>query len=203
MSRPDNYLRQAQQAKERFATYDQTALIAKLDLCHDDTYLYTTLFSQPYRIHRSSGDISRSRNGIWLDANSHAEVLTLLDLVCDSDPRRFVRGNWKNMSSFGLLFHEKLLEGTRDPWAETFEQNPDAFHRACRTLKGTPLPIGDIAYSIEVFDGLPLALQLWFGDDEFPASLRFLWDENALMYLKYETMFYAKELLLNRIREFM
>ena len=44
-------------------------------------------------------------------------------------------------------------------------------------------------------------VQLWFGDEEFPASLRYLWDENALMYLKYETMYFARALLLRRIRE--
>ena len=42
-------------------------------------------------------------------------------------------------------------------------------------------------------------MQLWFGDEEFPANLRYLWDENALMYLKYETMYFAKALLLHRL----
>ena len=51
------------------------------------------------------------------------------------------------------------------------------------------------------FDGLPIVIQLWLGDEEFPPSLRFLWDENALMYLRYETMYYAKGLLLQRLKE--
>jgi hypothetical protein len=44
-------------------------------------------------------------------------------------------------------------------------------------------------------------LQLWFGDDEFPPNVRLLWDENATMYLRYETMYYAKGLLLEKIKE--
>ena len=60
-----------------------------------------------------------------------------------------------------------------------------------------------MAYSIPVFDDLRLLIQLWFGDEEFPAQLRYLWDENALMYLKYETMYYAVPLVLNRIKECM
>ena len=56
-----------------------------------------------------------------------------------------------------------------------------------------------MAYSIPVFDDLRLLIQLWFGDEEFPAQLRWLWDENALMYLTYETMFYAVPLIQNRI----
>jgi len=44
-------------------------------------------------------------------------------------------------------------------------------------------------------------VQLWFGEEEFPACLRLLWDENALMYIKYETMYFAKGLLLKKIEE--
>ena len=105
------------------------------------------------------------------------------------------------MGAFGLMFHQNLLEGQKDPWADLFEANPDSFRRACLALGGTPFPQGDMAYAMELFDGLRVLVQLWFGDEEFPASLRFLWDENALMYLKYETMWYAKGLLLERIKE--
>ena len=41
-------------------------------------------------------------------------------------------------------------------------------------------------------------LQLWFGDEEFPPNLRILWDENALLYLRYETMYFAVDALLRR-----
>ena len=44
-------------------------------------------------------------------------------------------------------------------------------------------------------------LQLWFGDEEFPPNLRILWDENALMYLRYETMYFAKGLLFAILKE--
>ena len=58
---------------------------------------------------------------------------------------------------------------------------------------------GDAAYAFEIFDGLGVAVQLWLGDDEFPPNLRFLWDENADQYIRYETMYFAKALLLSRI----
>ena len=68
-------------------------------------------------------------------------------------------------------------------------------------MGGTPLPQGDVAYAIELFDSLSIGIQLWLGDEEFPPSLRFLWDENALMYIRYETMYYARGLLLQRLAE--
>ena len=201
MARPDNYALQAKQARERFLTYDQQALIEKLKLKYDKDYLYTAMLGEPYRIHRETGDIQRYFRGCWTDANSFGETLTLLDLVCDSREDRFVAGRWKNMADFGLMFHRNLVENKADPWAEKFQARPEAFRSACEALGGVSFPQGDIAYAIELFDGLSILVQLWFGDEEFPACLRFLWDENALMYIKYETMYFAKGLLLQKIEE--
>ncbi len=201
MSRPDNYQTQAKQAKERFLTYDQEALIRKLALPFDEGYLYPVLLSQPYRICRKTGDMERKTSTGWQDANSFAEVMTLLDLICDSRENRYVSGRWKNMTSFGLMFHKNLLEDRRNPWADLFQENPQGFRKACLALGGQPFPNGDIAYTLDFFDGLPITLQLWFGDEEFPPNLRLLWDENALQYIKYETMHFARGLILDRIRE--
>lgn len=201
MARTNNYLIQARQAKARFLTYDQGRLIAKLNLRSDGEYLYVPMLGQIYRVSRASGDMQRQTAGGWVDGNSYDEVMTLLDLLCDSREDRHISGRWKNMTSFGLMFHQNLLEEQKDPWAEKFQADPEGFRKACLALDGTPLPNGDIAYAIELFDGLPIAVQLWFGDDEFPPNLRFLWDENALMYIKYETMYFAKGMLLSRIEE--
>ena len=201
MTRTDNYLIQAQQAKRWFATYDQGKLITKLNLQYDETYLYPVMFSETYRIHRETGDIDRKTESGWVDANTFGEVMVLLDLVCDSREDRFVTGKWKNMTDFGLMFHRTLTERKADPWAEKFEGNPEAFRKACESFKGVPFPQGDIAYTLEIFDGLCLTLQLWFGDEDFPAGLRFLWDENATMYLKYETMHFARGMLLEKIEK--
>lgn len=199
MARTDNYLIQAQQAKACFLTYDAEALAKKLNAKLDAEYLYTTFFGQSYRVSRKTGDIQRLEDGAWRDGNSYEEVMTLLDLICDSREDRRVSGRWKAMQDFGLQFHQKLLEDGHDPWVERFQNELPAFRRACLALGGKPLPVGDAAYAFEVFDGLGIAVQLWLGDDEFPPNLRFLWDENAGQYIRYETMYFAKALLLTRI----
>ena len=201
MERKDNYAIQVQQAKKRFLTYDQDALIRKLRLEADEQYLYIPMLSQRHRIRRDNGDMERLTKDGWVCADSHGEVMTLLDLICDSRENRFVGGRWKSMSDLGRAFHTTLAERQQDPWAIRFESDPNGFRRACEALGGKPFPQGDIAYVMELFDGLPVLIQLWFGDEEFPAVLRLLWDENALMYLKYETTWFAKGLLLERLRE--
>jgi hypothetical protein len=105
------------------------------------------------------------------------------------------------MVAFGQMFHRQLQE--IDPWALRFQQDPEGLRRVLMDMGGRPFPHGDVACVLELFDGLPIVLQFWQADEEFPPSLRLLWDENALMYLKYETMYFAKGVLLKRIEEMM
>ena len=200
MERKDNYLLQVAQAKQYFLTYDQQKLIDKLKLKHDDRYLYATMFGRNYRICRKSGDLEGFADGQWQDANTHGEFMTLMDLICDSREDRYLACRFKNMSGFGKLFHSGMLE-SRDPFADHIQKNPEAFRRACEHLGGTPEKIGDISYAIEVFDGLCICIQFWEQDEDFPPQVVWFWDENALMYLKYETMWFAIGLIKKRIME--
>ena len=84
MDRSNNYIIQAQQAKRRFTTYDQSRIIAKLKLRHDKEYLYTAMLSEAYRIHRETGEIFRETENGWIPTEDFGEVMTLLDLLCDS-----------------------------------------------------------------------------------------------------------------------
>ena len=203
MERKDNYRIQLEQAKKLFLGYDQETLIEKMKLVSDETYLYPRLLGSRYRIHRITADFQRQKWEVWVDANSHSEVMTLLDLVCDSREDRHLSGRWKQMQAFGLMFHQNLLEDGVDAFAELLDGDPQGAVRACRALGGVPMGSGDISYALELFDGLRVWLQFWAGDEEFPARVRWLWDENALMYLKYETMYFAVGLLRQRIRELM
>lgn len=186
----NNYLIQVNQAKAHFLTYDQEQLIRKFQLQHDTQHFYVKFLCKRYRLSRSTGDLERQENGHWQDANTFGEVMVLLDLLCDSRVDRCLAKQWQSMQSFGLNFHQELLE-SRDPFAERIDQAPEDFSHACSALSGEPLSGCDIGYSIELFDGLPVAIQFWHGDDEFFPRVRWLWDANALQYLKYETMHFA------------
>lgn len=198
MTRRNNYLIQAEQAKARFLAYDQEAIIAKLRLEFDDGYIYVNLLRQPYRISRTTGAMERQTAGIWQDGSSYEEIMTLLDLLCDSREDRCLAHSWKSMQTFGQMFHRELLE-SRDPFAEKIEADPEGFRRACLSLGGQPVPGCDLGYSIELFDKLPVAIQFWHGDEEFSPRTRWLWDANALQYIKYETMYFAVKLIKIRI----
>lgn len=201
MERKDNYLIQANQAKQHFLTYDQERLVRKLGARSDKQYIYVTFLNDPYRLERTTGDFQRWDGTAWVDGNSFAEVMTLLDMICDSRENRFISGRWKSMSDFGLMFHQNLLEDRKDAAADIFDRDPEGFRRACIAMGGQPIPGADIGYAIALFDGLRIGVQFWHGDDEFYPRLRYLWDENATMYIRYETMHYFLPLFLQRLKE--
>ena len=199
----DNYALQADHAKTSFLHYDQQALIRKCGLRFDDNYLYLTFFSAPYRLSRHTGDLSRFSGDSWVSADSHGEVMTVLDLLCDSDPMRHPAGSFQNMQTFGHQFHRDLNENQKNPMADRFRQDPEGLRSALLALGGTPFQPGDVACRIPVFEDLELVVQFFLGDEEFAPRIRYLWDKNALQYLKYETMYFAVGVLMDRIHDLM
>ena len=196
----DNYVIQLKNAQKFFLTYDQEKLIRKFRLKADESFLYVTMFATPYRLCRHTGNLERFKEG-WEDANTFGEVMTLLDILCDSKPDRCLAGKWNGMQNFGLMFHQNLLEEAKDPFASRIDQEPDYLHRAAKALGAEIISGGDMGYAFELFDGLKIGLLFWHGDDEFLPRVRYLWDENAKQYIRYETMYYAVALLRQRIAE--
>lgn len=199
--RIDNYQLQMQQAKKHFLSYDQQEIIDRCRLTYDSDYFYVCFLSSPYRICRKSGDMQRQERGNWVDGNSFAEVMTILDWLCDSKKDRFPANRWINIVSQGHYFHRNLQENEEDPDANLFDAHRSAFAAACESLGGEKQAGADIGYAIELVDGLKIFVRLWHADDEFPAKLSCLWDENVLRYIRYETTWYAQGLLIRLLRE--
>lgn len=201
MEKRDNYALAVIQAKKLFLDYDQQELISRCRLKHDDTYFYLYFLGFDYRICRKTGDMERFQDGTWIDGNAFGEVMTIFDWMCDSRADRYITGRWTNILTQGNYFHRSLQEEPADPLAEYFNSHPEQFDAACTALHGKKGPGGDRSYVVELVDGLCILIQFWFGDEEFPPKLRFLWDENTIRYIRYETTWYALGLLRQRLRE--
>ena len=199
MERVNNYLIQASQAKARFLTYDQQKLIGKFGLESNVDYIYVNLLCKRYRIERTTGHMEFQDGDAWADGNSYDEVMTILDLLCDSRDDRWCTGKLSSMASFGRIFYRSSYDDKPDPTAQWIQENLAAFQNACARF-GAPIPGGDFGYAFDLFDGLKLGFHFWEGDDEFAPRLRFLWDENALQYLRFETMHMAVSLLVSFLK---
>lgn len=60
---------------------------------------------------------------------------------------------------------------------------------------------GDVGYQLQLFDFLPVVIQYWEADDEFPTILNLFADKNMLQYMHYETVWFAVGHLMARLRE--
>jgi hypothetical protein len=130
-----------------------------------------------------------------VDGNSFGQVMTLLDMLCDAKEHRFLSGRYKQQQHFGLMFHQNFAEDTKNPLALAFDEDEAALRLACDAMGARDFPGGDYGCMIELFDGLCIGLLFWHGDEEFAPRLRYFWDENALQWIRYETMYYAVGLL--------
>ena len=200
MNRKDNYAITAEEARKLFLTYDLSKIISKTPLTQDEKWLYLPVLDRICRIEKATGNLAWSTPDGWEETKAFHDVLTIFDYLCDSKELRCPTGEMKSMASFGKLFHTGLLEQSEPSELEkSIDKSPDAFHFACQKLGGTPFPTGDIAYTVHLFPDLPMTIQFWHSDEDFPPQLCWLWDRAAGDFIRYETMFYALGLLRSRL----
>ncbi len=200
---PSNYDIMRNQMREEFVKHDQNAMIRKFPLEYDRDYIYIEFIRRLYRIHRHNGTVEWSdhhfRTVVEADYN---ESMTIYDVLCFSKENRFLSGRYcpLNMlkgtvksSAGGYDFFQKA--------AESFQGRTTALEHACSVLGNTAKMSGDVAAELYPFSFLPVTLQYWEADDEFPAHLKFMVDENILDYLHYETIFFMLSHLIKRLKE--
>ncbi len=63
--------------------------------------------------------------------------------------------------------------------AEKYKSDSGLFVQAGMSLGGTPVKMGDAAFTFRVFPRVVMCFVLWLEDDEFPARVSMLFDSNA------------------------
>lgn len=201
----NNYEQMRNQMRGEFVKFDQQRMIDKFSLRYDDDFLYLDFVGRPNRIQRRSGVVEWSDNGFRTahEADYNASM-TIYDVLCCSKENCSLSGNFYpvNMlkgtvksSAVGSSFFQKS--------ADSFQGRTEELRRACLQL-GKPLRMGgDVAAVLYPFSFLPVTLQYWEADEEFPANLKFMFDENILDYMHFETTFFMVGHMISRIQETM
>ena len=202
MSSSNNYEITLLEARKLFLCFPQAKMIEKFSLRHDDEYLYLDMLDQCHRIHRTTGIVE------WLDTENISHEadfnasLSIYDILCCSRPNCTLSGQYAPINSVANNYHTGNLGGSVfDACAPVFADHSDLLEKALIHLGGVKEGKGDIAYRINIFPFLPVQIQFWEADEDFPASLQIHWDLNTLQFLRYETTYYAAGHLLRRLRE--
>lgn len=196
----DNYALMADHTRRLFLTYDQAAILEKIPMNADPDYFYFPVLDRTCRIDRHTGHFFWSSPEGWLPGTSPNDPITIFDYLCDSRPDRRLSGEFQALASFGHMFHTGLQENAPPTRLEQFiDAHPEQFREACLRLGGTPYPKGDIGFTLPLFPDLPVLVQFWHSDEDFPPQLRPFWDRNSLQWIRYETMYYAWGMILDRL----
>ena len=193
----DNYEIARDRAQAYFLNFDQQTIIDRWHLEYDADYLYLDFIGRPYRICRRTGRVDRMFDGCQA---GYAEALSIFDLLCHNGNDRFLTGLFAPVNSLrgrpvsvgvNAEFHGKT--------ATFLDRNPEAFEAACYALGGAMIEMGDMGFVFPVFDKMHVILKFYHSDEDFPASITLLWDENTLSFIFYETVFYIAGFLLDTI----
>ena len=198
----DNYAIAAEQAKKLFLEYDQEHIIKKLNLRADGDYLYIRFLDLDYRVHRRTAGVEkREGDGPYTDGNSFNEVMTLFDVLCWSREGACLSGEWVTLSALGGGVHSASSPsgGMFQNAVEHITRQEDRLAEVLEHMGGVVMPKGEPGYQIPVFPFLPVYVQYWRGDEEFPPQLNLLWDRNTTQFLHYETVYYLTNFLLERL----
>lgn len=199
--RVSNYDLARDQARELFLAYDISPMVEKYGLSQDADFTYIPFLGILYRISRKTGAVERLSGEPAIEANFE-ESLTIYDILCYAREDASLSGEFcsvmqlegiaKSSNPGGFMFSK---------FSSTLENRTHKLRKVCEALGGTPYPVGEVAYQIPMFDFLPIVLQFWDKDEDFPGQLMIKWDKNNLQYMHFETTFYATGCLLQRIAE--
>lgn len=191
--------------RDEFTKYDQDEMIRKYDLEHDGDYLYIDFILHRYRIGRADGVVEWSDDGfehaVEADFN---ESMTLYDLLCYGKEDRSLSGNFCMVNMLkGVVQSSGLGNSLYQKAADEFSGRTSELRKALAQMGELMNIKGDVAANIYPFSFFPMIVQFWDADEEFPANLKFMFDENVLQYMHYETLYYLMGHLIRRIKELM
>lgn len=185
----DNYAIAAVNARSFFLQWNQEEMIKRCGLKADSKAIYIRFLNSMYSIDRDTGAVMRLDDQV---AANFSEVMAIYDYMCRTEIMPQETGVWKAV-------HSLSYAGTASPSqsdlsakaAKYLQDHIEMLDDQLNELKSADFPIGDRACIFPVFDHMNAVFQFWEGDDEFPPSVRFLWDETAPTRLKFETLWYV------------
>lgn len=200
-----NYEIMRNQMRGEFIKYDQTKMIRKYSLKNDEYFIYIDFVLRPYRINRENGIVEWSGDHFVTSVEAdYNESMTIYDVLCYSKDSCRLSGNYCPVNMLkGIVPSAALGVSMFQKSADDFNGKLKELEFACNIL-GEKINIkGDVAAKLYPFSFMPIIVQYWEADDEFPANLKFMFDENILEYMHYETIFFMTGHIVNRIKEIM
>ena len=126
----------------------------------------------------------------------------IFDLLCHEGQEKWAAGRYAPVNSLkGAPKAGGVETNFHSAFAKRIDEDPQGFCSACKALGAQRVNMGDIGFRFPIFQELDVILKFYHSDEDFPAGLTFLWDENMLQFIHYETVFYIAGFLAHIILE--
>lgn len=193
----NNYDKQVELSRQLFLGYDLGEIRRKFAFPTGE-YLPVTFLGREYRVQAATGCVQKKAGAVWEETINFNEVMSIYDLLSNPYGKPEPSGTWQTVSDMNRVKSggKTLGTGLQDE-GEVFRGKGAALLQALTSLGGIPGQVGDVSAVLNVFEGLPIYVQFWDGDEDFAPRLRILWDGNTTRYIHFETTFYVTGHLLD------
>ena len=193
----NNYEKMLSDACRRFTTYGMALLARRPGVEDLGEVLRTCFLGETVLLRKKNGQITVG--GRMAD---FGETLSILDWLCDGKPDAKAAKVYCTVGSLpGVYVGGSGLTISGGTLAKRIDAAPRQFCAACEAMGGREVALGDLGFEIPVFPGLSAQLKFYHGDEEFPPQLTFLWDQNILQFVRYETVYYIAGCLSMRLQK--
>lgn len=197
----DNYALSQENARKTFLQYDQSLISS-----HPGVSVTEDTFSFPFL--GFTAFVNRETGAVTIEDQQHisreadfSQAFTVYDWLCSPAEHAHPAHEYCPVHALpGVVVRGKGLSMTGGSLPALIDRKPQVFSQACKAMGGASMDLGDICWKIPLFPQIFVLVKFYYSDDEFPASMTILWDKNILKFIKYETVYYAADCLLEEIR---
>lgn len=127
------------------------------------------------------GYIVRNSDGNELPSFLQTLVLYYLSIADGTLPS----GRWVSFAELpnGRIYDRAFQGYTGNELVKIFGLGVDSFKTACVASEGVHVEVGGEAYVFWAFPRVPILVNYWVGDEEFPSSCKLLFDDSVSHYL--------------------
>lgn len=177
MEYTSNYEKQSEDWRQKFLTMDQEDICRRLpEIRKTREKLLLWHYGREFAVDRGDGTIQCESDEGAVDVMPRLNIYTLFWYAKEA---AILTGKWvpfrelKDASPFTKAFHQGILE----PLAAAFSGQEALLETAVKKLRGERISAS--GFQLSAFSCIPVRLNFWDADDEFPAQANLLFDSSA------------------------
>ncbi|MDO4519971.1 MAG: DUF3786 domain-containing protein [Eubacteriales bacterium] len=179
----------------RFLQYDQEKMIEMFQLEHDDETIKIQFILKTYTIDRKTAVMYEGDRLASID-----EMASIYELLTKSEHAPVLTGEWNSIAGLCTNTTDTSL-GRYVDYLKPFEENVEKMQQALLDLGAEPAKKGDVSAILYVFPNVPVWFQYWVSDDEFPASVQFLFDAGIMDHFRWSLLWNVMTCITDRMLE--